>query len=469
MKIAFVDLAPWDYSVESIKEIPLGGSQSALCYLAINLSQLGHDIFLVNGIEYPTISCGVGCLPINSVSTKFWSKLDFIIFLNCAGCGKEFRELSGTHTQLILWSGHDENQPDVQDLLDDEEKNSYDSFVLISKWQESSYIDKFNLNLDKIIILRNSISENFEDLFDPHDFIADAKYSPLTLAYTSTPFRGLELLLDIFPKIRSHHPDVKLKIFSSMKVYQVSSAEDEAEYGSIYERFRQMDGVEYIGSIPQSELAAELKKVAVLAYPNTFPETSCIAVMEAMASGCYVITSELGALSETMAGFGSLISLENGIEVYKEQFVKITVDILNHLKSDSKTELENKLKEQVRFCNKEYTWKLRAHQWLKHLYKIKGYKYYSEGDYWNAAEIYQEAIDKYPDVHDYYYYLVLCWILLEENSQAFSILWLLTEGNESDKTTALLNTIVKQELQKFQENQDFFSVSRIEDFFSALS
>jgi hypothetical protein len=65
--------------------------------------------------------------------------------------------------------------------------------------------------------------------------------------------------------------------------------------------------------------------------------------------------------------------------------------------------------------------------------------------------------------------LVLCWILLEENSQAFSILWLLTEENESDKTTTLLNTIVKKELRKFQENQDFFSVSKIEDFFSALS
>jgi len=472
MKIAFIDLALWDYSIESVEEMPLGGSQSALCYLAINFVQLGHDVFLLNGIEHPTISCGVRCLPINSVSTKFWSKFDFIIFLNCADCGKEFRALSGTQTQLILWSGHAENQPGVKGLLEDEERNAYDSFVLISEWQKSSYIKKFNLNPNKIVIFRNSIGEKFENLFDCHNSILDTKHNPLTLAYTSTPFRGLELLLDIFPKIRSHHPDVKLKIFSSMKVYQVSSSEDEAEYGPMYELFRQMEGVEYIGSIPQDELAKELKKVAVLAYPNTFPETSCIAVMEAMASGCYVISSELGALSETMAGFGSLISLENGIEAYKDQFVKITVDILNKLKSESKTELENQLREQVKFCNEEYTWRSRAHQWLQFLYKLKAYKYYNDGEYFIATEIYQETIEKYPEILENYYYLALCWILLEEDNEAFSVLWLVTEtnlANESDKTTELLDDILNKEIKRFNDNQEFLCADRIKEFFLDLN
>lgn len=472
MKIAFIDLALWDYSIESVKEMPLGGSQSALCYLAINFAQLGHDVFLLNGIEYPTISCGIGCLPISSVSTKFWNKLDFIIVLNCADCGKEFRVLCGTQTQLVLWSGHAEDQPAIQGLLEEEERNAYDSFVLISEWQKSSYLKKFNLNPNKIVIFRNSIGEKFENFFDSHDSIVDAKHGPLTLAYTSTPFRGLELLLDIFPKIRSHHPDVKLKIFSSMKVYQVSSSEDEAEYGPIYERFRQMEGVEYIGSIPQAELAEELKKVAILAYPNTFPETSCIAVMEAMASGCYVISSELGALPETMAAFGSLISLESGIEAYKEEFVKITVDILSKLKSNSKTELENQLRKQVKFCNEEYTWKLRAHQWLQFLYKLKAYKYYSDGEYFIATEIYQEAIEKYPEILENYYYLALCWILLEEDAEAFAVLWLAMEtnlANESKQPTELLDSVINKEIKKFNENQEFLCADRIKEFFLHLN
>ena len=37
-----------------------------------------------------------------------------------------------------------------------------------------------------------------------------------------------------------------------------------------------MEGVEYVGSVSQVELAAALKGAMVLAYPNTFAETSCI-------------------------------------------------------------------------------------------------------------------------------------------------------------------------------------------------
>ena len=48
MRIAFVDLAAWDYTVDAPASVPLGGSQSALCYLAKELARLGHQVSLVN-------------------------------------------------------------------------------------------------------------------------------------------------------------------------------------------------------------------------------------------------------------------------------------------------------------------------------------------------------------------------------------------------------------------------------------
>ena len=82
---------------------------------------------------------------------------------------------------------------------------------------------------------------------------------------------------------------MRLKVFSSLKVYQITEYRDEWE--PLCRRCAETAGVKYVGSLTQPELPRELRLVNILAYPNTFAETSCISVMEALASGCLVLTS----------------------------------------------------------------------------------------------------------------------------------------------------------------------------------
>ena len=85
-----------------------------------------------------------------------------------------------------------------------------------------------------------------------------------------------------------------------------------------------------------------------------------MSVMEAMASGCWIVTSDLAGLPETTAGFGRLIPIVGeDIERYKNHFVEETVDVLQKLTAPDVSEAEAHLRRQVNYINKEVTWPVR--------------------------------------------------------------------------------------------------------------
>ena len=127
------------------------------------------------------------------------------------------------------------------------------------------------------------------------------------MIYSSTPFRGLDLLPIAFSTIRAAIPGTRLKVFSSMKVYQSSDKHD--PFAPLYELSCALDGVEYVGSVSQPQLPRAFQSADIMAYLNTFSDLACIAVMEAIASGCLVITSSFLALPESTGGHGFLMDV----------------------------------------------------------------------------------------------------------------------------------------------------------------
>lgn len=387
MKIAFLDFSDWEYQIDSPYQIPLGGSQSALCYLAAALAKLGHEVFLLNGIRKKTKSRGVICLPWhqvfapNSLDQSVIKSWDVLIVLNQAGAGIKLRQILAKHTRLVLWTQQVPSLDVMQGLRDKNEQAVYDGMAFVSNWQRDRFFETFAIAPEKTTVLRNAIAPAFTQQFQSGDRILDHKLEPPILAYTSTPFRGLDLLLDIFPQIRQAYPGTRLKVFSSKKVYQLPPSVDESEYGTLYHKCRQIAGVEYFGSISQPELAQELRSVSVLAYANTFEETSCIAVMEAMASGCYVVTSDLAALPETTAGYAALVSVADvqgfssvrdwrfsqrqDWKAYGERFVAATLAVLRNYQRQ-----ETHLRQMVDYVNQTCTWDVRAQEWVTWLQSL---------------------------------------------------------------------------------------------------
>ena len=59
MKIAYIDLTGIAYDPLTPERLPLGGMQSAVCYLSREFTRQGHSVSLFNGSETDTVVEGI--------------------------------------------------------------------------------------------------------------------------------------------------------------------------------------------------------------------------------------------------------------------------------------------------------------------------------------------------------------------------------------------------------------------------
>jgi predicted O-linked N-acetylglucosamine transferase (SPINDLY family)/glycosyltransferase involved in cell wall biosynthesis len=371
MKIALIDFMDWDYTVASVRTSPLGGTQSAACYLCEELALGGHEVYLINRTNTPGDFLGVHHLfgPSLPADKLVELGLDALIVLQKPSLGTSLKQTLGDRTRLILWATDASDQVNVQPLYDPAQRAAYDGFALVSQWQSDQYAREFQIDPARSRVLLNAVAPVFANLFPDGRAILPRKIWPPILAYTSAPDRGLEILLNVFPQIRAEIPGTRLLVFSSMKLYRTSDEEDAKQFGGLYDLCKSTEGVEYVGVLPQAQLAQRLAEVSVLAYPSILPETSCIAAMEAMAAGCRIVTSDRGALPETTAGFARLVPFNSlfdkaSLREFSRKFADSTIAALREQR-DQPEIVSDLLSRQWDYTKEHYLWKPRAAEWVK--------------------------------------------------------------------------------------------------------
>ena len=368
LKLCFVDYAPMDYTPESPYQTPLGGSQSALCYLSAALAERGHLITLLNHTQTPGCWRGVDCLTLPEEPGEFFASqaFDAVISLNSLEPMQTIRPFLSPRTPMLLWTQHAIDQPAVAPLRHRLIHQSWDHFICVSQWQRATYLHAFAIEPERISVRLNAIGTPFHYLFPDRAALASGKAKTPTLAYTSTPGRGLSILVDLFPLLREIFPQLQLKVFSSMQTWQQS--EDDPWLQDLYARCRATENLTLMGSLSQPELARELAQIHLLAYPNIYNETSCIALMEAMACGCDIVTTALGALPETSSGYARLVDPGPG-NTYVKRYFSALLDALMLWLNEPQTVL-SRLTRQVLFANTRYTWQVRVWEWESLLYQL---------------------------------------------------------------------------------------------------
>ncbi len=314
MRITFIHTAGAPIHAQSLEERPLGGTETALICLSQELHRIGHTVTVVGSVENPPLSLPL-YLPLRAIgdlaeqdviiAVRDWSPL----FLPIAA------------KKRLLWTGDSYDQPASVGLGDLRVAERIDRLLAVSSWHADTLCAASGFPRDKALVLRNGVRLSL--------FNGDEPRIRKRLIYSSTPYRGLALLTGIFAELRKAHPDLELHVFSGLQVYQGAGIDENLAhtFEPLFTTLRATPGCTVHGNIKQEQLAREYMRSSVLAYPNTFDETSCITAMEAQAAGCPIVSSARGALPETVREAGILLSEQPGSPEYMAKFTS-TVDKL---------------------------------------------------------------------------------------------------------------------------------------------
>jgi glycosyltransferase involved in cell wall biosynthesis len=187
---------------------------------------------------------------------------------------------------------------------------------------------------------------------------------PGSIAYCSSPDRGLHHLLNMFPLIKAKVPGASLKIYYRFRPWYEGIV-NERLFDNTHMRWRadqikgMLDklgedgsgGVTLVGPVSPRMMAEELGRTEVFAYPCDpvrFTEGFSCAVLEACAAGCVPIVAAVDALPEMYSGAAQLITGNPG-EKMNEWVEAICTSLTNEqIKTDARLAARTKARELTR-------------------------------------------------------------------------------------------------------------------------
>ena len=251
----------------------------------------------------------------------------------------------------VLWMQHFVNQEEAKNLGSKDYVNKLDHIVFNSNWNFEKFQYQFKIPESKSIVIKNAIEK-----IDPHEKPRDK----INLIYHTTPWRGLVHLLKVFKNLKLKN--VELNICSSTIIYgKKFDSILGKKYENIFEECKNTKNVNYLGFVENNKIINLLKNMHIYAYPSIWPETSCISAIEAMAAGCEIVSSNLGALYETCTPFGTFVTFDSNFENFEKKYQKVLEKSIENFWSE---ENQKKIKLQREVINLTYSWSTRSKEWL---------------------------------------------------------------------------------------------------------
>ena len=348
----------------------VGGSETSIIYMAKEMARRGYKTAVYCNCQNEGIY--------DSVIYKHFEKIRELNHARIFISVRDTKILTERPPadKVILWTHDMADSPAWSMIYEAYRAKGFDKIFVLSQFHKrvamyrfpgipefKYYVTSDGINLDHFIN-----SENIEK-------------NKNILLYSSTPFRGLDTLLTIFPKIKEKVPNAELHIYSGMQTYLVN----DNPYKDLYDKLLKIDGVKRFEPIKQEELARKHKESYIHVYPSTFPETCCMTVMEAISAGTPIVASHYAALIETVKDCGILIDGDPHTEEYQNKFVDAVVKLMTD---------ENEWNKYHQKCiekRESLSWTKVADDWVKYLFHTDEKFNVNTPEYWDT--VYQKEIE----------------------------------------------------------------------------
>jgi UDP-glucose:(glucosyl)LPS alpha-1,2-glucosyltransferase len=258
----------------------------------------------------------------------------------------------------LLWIHDTPHQIDNSHL----ERGGWRKFhkmIFISHHQMEEYVREYNIPYSHCVVMKYAL-EPIKSQKKPENKIS--------LIYTSTPHRGLDILVNVFEKLCEEYDNLELKVHSSYNIYAMKERQENYEKTPLYQRMEKHSNIKNIGFVSNDELKKSLASSHIFPYPSTYRETFCLALLEAMSAGLLCVHPNYACLPETVSNWTMMYDYHEDKSVHEQIFyehLKKAINIVNE------KNVQRKLKYQREYVNYFYNWERRTQEWIELLKSLE--------------------------------------------------------------------------------------------------
>lgn len=251
----------------------------------------------------------------------------------------------------IYWLHDLPEDPETNHLHKQESRDRFHKFVFCGQWQYYRYQHALGMPYDnKSIVIETAI--------DPIP-AAEKSKDEIRLVYSSTPQRGLALLVPVFEKLAEKYDNIVLDVFSSYKIYGWEDADKQFE--PLYERCRNHPRINYHGFATNDEVRQALQKAHIHAYPSIWTECNSRSVIEAMSAGMLCVHPNYGGLIDTSGGLNFMYQGHHDHNMHANIFYH---SLDNAIQVVNTEQVQTYLKLVKMYADSRYNWTKITQQWV---------------------------------------------------------------------------------------------------------